>query len=1405
MVSPQWWQAVRQAVGMARRLRRHMRRWRPGVEVLEGRLAPTVTLSISNPVPFPKPDTGQLFGMFVVTRSGDLTSEVLVDYATQDGSGANGAHAGTDYVAETGTLIFAPYQITAAITVVILGNNVFQADKTFTVSLSHPVPGLVFGPQQTFATGSHPASAAVGDFNGDGKPDLVVANGGTFQNPGATVSVLLNTTLAGATTPAFAPQQTFTTGSYPRSVAVGDFNGDGKPDLAVASSSGVSVLLNTTPVGATAPSFAPQQTFATGSFAESVAVGDFNGDGKPDLAITNNYGPYIGSVAVLLNTTPAGATVPSFAPRQTFVVGTGTWSVAVGDFNGDGKPDLAVTNLGSYRAASTLSVLLNTTPAGATAPSFAPQQTFPIYPDSVSIAVGDFNGDSKPDLAIASENPNGAVSVLLNTTPTGATTPSFGYGQTFATNGAIYSVAVADFNGDGKPDLAVGNLRYSAILILLNTTSPGATTPSFAPRRTFFDNGGAPYAIAAGDFNADGKPALALASYQNTYSSKVSVLFNESPAITLIPSFAPQQTFATDSGPDWVAVEDFNGDGKPDLAISNQFSNTVSVLLNTTPSGVTAPTFAPQQTFATGRNPDSVVVGDFNGDGKPDLAVANFLAGTVSVLLNTTPTEATTPSFAPQQTFGVGTYPNSVAVGDFNGDGKPDLVVPNERSGMVSVLLNTTPAGATTPSFAPRLTFAAGAVAYSVTVGDFNGDGKPDFAVVNLEGSVSVLLNTTPAGATAPSFAPQLTFATGIRPYLVAVGDFNDDGKPDLAVANDGSGTVSVLLNTTPAGATAPSFAPQLTFATGNGPSSVAVGDFTGDGKPDLAVTNWGFGTVSVLLDTTMAGATTPSFALPQVFTTGTDPSSLAVGDFNSDGKPDLAVTNFVGNTVSVLINSLRVVLTGSLATGTISSAQEAPTAVAVVAGTTPQSAFINAVFAVPLAVDVRDAAGHLVQGVSVTFTAPASGPSGRFGNSISVTVLTNASGRATAPAFVANTIAGSYMVTAQAAGGSNPITSFSLTNTPAAASSFTLTGLPANLIAGTPGTLTVTAHDPFNNVATGYTGTVHFSSTDPNAALPDDYTFTANDHGVHTFAGLVLQTAGIRYVIAADTADPRIDGVSPGVRVVAATADHFAITTSSADPDVAGTPFDVTVTVQDVYGNTVTDYAGTVTFSSGDPYGASLPPDYTFQPSDQGTVIFSGGATLYTAGTWDVTATDTTSGITGSAFVNVIAASASAFQVLAPATVAPGTPFDVTVLAVDAYGNTDTNYQGTITFSTSDPDPGVVLPPDYTFRPSDQGTVTFASGVTLMTPGDQTLTATDPDSGIMGTTSVTVSGPGDGALARWRPEMRRWAAIGDAAFDALLVTRKPTLPALPPDFWNHPSGGVCVYLLARKREVLVL
>jgi hypothetical protein len=220
------------------------------------------------------------------------------------------------------------------------------------------------------------------------------------------------------------------------------------------------------------------------------------------------------------------------------------------------------------------------------------------------------------------------------------------------------------------------------------------------------------------------------------------------------------------------------------------------VLLDTTPPGATTPSFAAQQTFTTGSQPDYVTAADVNGDGKPDLIVVNQGSNTVSVLLDATVPGATTPSFATQQIFAIGSFPRSVTVADVNGDGKLDLIAANEVDITVSVLLNTTAPGATTPSFAVQQSFSTGSVPMYVTATDVNGDGKPDVIVTSSPNTVSVLLNTTAPGATTASFAAQQPFTTGFGQSSVTIADVNGDGKPDLIVANNNDNTVSVLLNT---------------------------------------------------------------------------------------------------------------------------------------------------------------------------------------------------------------------------------------------------------------------------------------------------------------------------------------------------------------------------------------------------------------------------------------------------------------------------------------------------------------------------------------------------------------------------------------------------------------------------------
>lgn len=712
------------------------------------------------------------------------------------------------------------------------------------------------------------------------------------------LATLLAIAIAGPSTSiaasSFTPKQDFGTGSNPRAIAVTDINLDGKPDLVVpnVNSNSVSVLLSTISPGAIDSSFTGKQDFAVGAGPVSVAVGDLNGDGKPDIVVANFNS---NNVSVLLNKTLPGSTTVNFAAKQDVATSQGPIYVTAGDLDGDGKLDLAVVNL----TVNSISLLLNTTEPGAAAISFAAKQDFDTGVSPLSVALGDLNGDGKLDLAVSSFSLS-SISVLLNTTAPGSVTLTFSNIQDFATGDSVAFVAIGDLNGDGKLDLAVANFSVDTVSVLFNTTATGALTASFAPEKEFATGVG-PIFVTVGDIDNDGRLDLLVADFN---SAVVSVLLNNTVTGQATPSFATKQDFTTGDAPLFVGVNDLNGDGKLDLAVANLNVSTVSVLLNSTARGPATPGFALKQDVDTGLNPRSIAVGDLNGDGKPDLAISSVSSNSVSVLLNTTIPGANSSSFTVKKDFAVGTNPVSVAAIDINRDGKLDLVAANISSNTVSVLLNTTASGATSPSFAVKQDIATSNGPLSVSANDLNGDGKLDLVVVNQVSSVSVFVNNTATAATTVAFAPKQDFPTGDGPRFVSVGDLNLDGRLDLAIANSNSNTVAVLLNTTRPGDAAISFAPIHDFPTGVRPLSVSVADLNGDGKLDLATTNFVGNTVSVLLNSGLPGAATPSFQTKLDFTTNFNPSSVTVGDLNGDGKLDLAVANSHSDNISVFQNT---------------------------------------------------------------------------------------------------------------------------------------------------------------------------------------------------------------------------------------------------------------------------------------------------------------------------------------------------------------------------------------------------------------------------------------------------------------------------------------------------------------------
>jgi uncharacterized delta-60 repeat protein len=302
--------------------------------------------------------------------------------------------------------------------------------------------------------------------------------------------------------------------------------------------------------------------------------------------------------------------------------------------------------------------------------------------------------------------------------------------------------------------------------------------------------------------------------------------------------------------------------------------------------------FSAATSFSVDSNPFAVTTGDFNGDGRLDLATSNMNSNTVSVLLGDG-----TGSFSAAISFGVGNSPHSITTGDFNGDGRLDLATANTNSNNVSVLL-----GDGTGGFSTANNFGVGNAPFSVATGDFNGDLILDLAAANnSSNNVSVLLGSGTGG-----FSAATNYSVGSGPESVMTGDFNGDLILDLATANAGSNNVSVLLGDGIGG-----FRTATNFSVGNAPRSVTAGDFNGDSRLDLVTANNSSNNVSVLL-----GSGTGSFSAATSFSVDSNPFAVTTGDFNGDGRLDLATANTNSNNVSVLLNTCRPYFLGELDQG---------------------------------------------------------------------------------------------------------------------------------------------------------------------------------------------------------------------------------------------------------------------------------------------------------------------------------------------------------------------------------------------------------------------------------------------------------------------------------------------------------
>jgi hypothetical protein len=698
------------------------------------------------------------------------------------------------------------------------------------------------------------------------------------------------------------------------SLGVADFNGDGIMDMAMADDAGLMrVMLGT-----------GNLTYTTSLYIgpgdgqlESIVIADFNNDGHPDIAV----GGFLTGVGVYLNNGDG-----TFSGPVTFGAGETTFGLAAADVDNDGNLDLIGQGFvllglgnGTFEPAAPLvgkSVGANVRPAGRVGPGAAPKVTSVI---GGPVVAADLNGDGKIDVAYVGDD-GGGVQIYL-----GNGNGTFNRASRGACSGAGYQVAIGDFNNDGIPDLAftgdgqvgvclgIGNGSFgTATLISIGGDADGQSILAYdlngdgnidiavvdlnrggesSPMAVLYGNGNGtfkspvvydtffPFGIAEGDLNGDGIPDLVVAGGEETDPLIFAFLGTSSGKLQAPGNFNTGVTAA-----EAVAAGDFNGDGNVDLAVTGSKSNNVSILLGNGKGG-----FTPGGLFATGPGPIGVVSADFNGDGKLDLAVVNNGLDNVSILLGNGD-----GTFGTATDFGAGQSPIYLVTGDFNGDGKLDLAVTNDVGNNVSILL-----GKGDGTFGSPTNFATGKQPEFLAVGDLNGDGKLDLAIANVDegfgdGSVSVLFGNGDG-----TFQPAVTLATNaLEAAGIAIGDFNGDSKPDIVVANFGNVSVTVFL-----GNGAGSFQTGITSPVDNAfatePFSLATGDFNGDGKLDVAVVSFSLKDVALL-----PGLGNGSFGPATLF--GADAVPFAIASVPlAKGKPNyLVVVNEDRNVVSVLANT---------------------------------------------------------------------------------------------------------------------------------------------------------------------------------------------------------------------------------------------------------------------------------------------------------------------------------------------------------------------------------------------------------------------------------------------------------------------------------------------------------------------